>query len=406
MSPALANIGGAVIAAATIAAFGYAAYAWWRRDRVWPRAESRHWPILWILLIALLSRIWALGIGSWAAVHRLIAEYPNLSFMELWNRWDAPHYLDVARDGYQITGDPRFFIVFYPLYPWLTRAVAVVFGSEFWAAVMVSNTCFALACVILYRLFSLDMDGDSAGWAVLFLCFSPLSFFMSIPYTESLYLLLSVSFFYAARRGHWLWAGLAGYLAALSRNFGVLLLVPWAVYGIDKLRNKENTGWWGYAACFAMIPAGLFTYLLVNQVVTGDWFTFLVYQKEHWYNQFGFFGANVMHQFDWIIGGNWNDISTVFGPNLVAFIFSLGVLACGIKRVPGAYLAYGFVYLIVAYSPTWLLSGGRYMMVLFPLWGILALTVKTKRARFALLAVLMVLLAYYSFLFARGASVL
>jgi Gpi18-like mannosyltransferase len=405
MNPTLIRIGGAVVAAATGGVGLYAAMIWWRRRhegrlRLW--SGEKIWPVLWVLAIVFISRLWAFSLGAIGAAHMDGAQ----TFAELWNRWDAPHYLDIARDGYQVTGDARYFIVFYPLYPWAVRAVSYITGNGFWAGMIVSNACLAAACVLLYRLFCMDMDGESAGWAIVFLCFSPLAFFMSIPYTESLFLLLSVCFFYAARRGRWLWAGVAGLLAALTRNFGILLLVPLVVFGIDKYRRKMRGGWWRWAICFLMILAGLFGYLLTNKVVTGDWWTFLSYQKEHWSNSFGFFGANVMRQFDWLASRSFRDIITVFGPNAAAFILSLGLIAYGVKRVPGAYLAYAIVYLAVAYSPTWLLSGGRYMTVVFPLWGILAATVTRKKTRFALLAVFEVLLGYYSFLFAMGWAVL
>lgn len=408
MSPLLVEAGGILIAAATLGVAVYAAAVWWRThdDPLGGQDTHRKWPLLWVLGIVLLSRLWTLGAGSAGAYLHIRGDWPQITFPELWNRWDAPHYLDIARDGYQTEGDPRYFIVFYPLYPWLVRGAGWVFGDMFWAAMAVSNACFFAACVLLYRLFRMDMDADSAGWGVVYLCFSPLAFFMSIPYTESLYLLLTVAFFYAAKKEKWLWAGVTGFLAAMSRNFGVLLLVPLTVFAIEKWRRREKRGWWGIAACFLLIPAGLFSYLCVNKVITGDWFTFMDYQKEHWYNTFGFFGENLMHHIERIFSGPWNDIVTVFLPNVAAFLFSLGMLLYGVRKVPGAYLAYGIVYLIVAYSPTWLLSGGRYMMVLFPLWGILALAVKGKRRRFALLAVQGAVSLVYSMLFAMGRSVL
>jgi len=408
MSPLLFKAGGALVAAVTVGVGVYAAALWWRTHDTPLREDSpvREWPVLWILAVVLLSRLWVLGIGSVGGLEILKAEWPGLRFINLWSRWDAPHYLDIARNGYQITGEARYFIVFYPLYPWLVRAVGWVTGDVFWAAMILSNACLAAACVLLYRLFRMDMDGDSAGWGIVFLCFSPLSFFLSIPYTESLYLLLTVCFFYSARKGQWLWAGIAGCLAAMSRNFGVLLLVPLAVYGIERWRRRERNGWWGFAACCVLIPAGSFEYLAVNQVITGDWWTFMEYQKEHWFNEFGFFGTNFMHSVGRFFTDDWAHIKTVFLPNVAAYAGSLGLLAYGAGKVPGAYLAYGIAYLIVAYSPTWLLSGGRYMLVLFPLWGILALAAKGTRRRIAVLAVLAVLSLYYGLLYATGHTVM
>src|SRR5881397_702709 len=47
-------------------------------------------------------------------------------WLTIWNRWDATHYIDLAQNGYQTTGDAKYWIIFYPLFPWLIRIVAVV----------------------------------------------------------------------------------------------------------------------------------------------------------------------------------------------------------------------------------------------------------------------------------------
>src|SRR5688500_13933486 len=45
-------------------------------------------------------------------------------WLAVWTRWDAPHYLDIARMGYVSEGVEARWIVFYPLYPWLVRAAS------------------------------------------------------------------------------------------------------------------------------------------------------------------------------------------------------------------------------------------------------------------------------------------
>src|SRR5215207_1022575 len=47
-------------------------------------------------------------------------------WLAIWNRWDAPHYLDIARMGYVAEGVEARWIVFFPLYPWLVRAASWV----------------------------------------------------------------------------------------------------------------------------------------------------------------------------------------------------------------------------------------------------------------------------------------
>ena len=51
-------------------------------------------------------------------------------WLAIWNRWDAPHYLDIARMGYVAEGVESRWIVFFPLYPWLVRAASVVLRDE------------------------------------------------------------------------------------------------------------------------------------------------------------------------------------------------------------------------------------------------------------------------------------
>lgn len=55
-------------------------------------------------------------------------------WLEIWNRWDGPHYLDIARDGYVTQGDQRNWIVFYPLYPWAIRLFTLVLPNPLLSA--------------------------------------------------------------------------------------------------------------------------------------------------------------------------------------------------------------------------------------------------------------------------------
>jgi hypothetical protein len=72
----------------------------------------------------------------------------------------------------------------------------------------------------------LDYDQGVARRTTLFLLGSPLGFAFLLPYTESLLLLCIVGAFYAARQGRWWLAGLAGAGAALTKQPGVIVLLP------------------------------------------------------------------------------------------------------------------------------------------------------------------------------------
>jgi hypothetical protein len=151
-----------------------------------------------------------------------------------WTHWDGAWFLRIASNGYTRPASPAFF----PLYPLLVRGLGFVFGGNLViAAVALSLTAYALAMVTLYRLTAAEIDRHTALWTVIFISAFPAALFFQAAYSESLFLLFTSVALLAARRGRWLWAGLAGLLATLTRNAGVVLLVPLAWLWWDQWRG-------------------------------------------------------------------------------------------------------------------------------------------------------------------------
>src|SRR5207244_4101387 len=119
---------------------------------------------------------------------------------------------------------------------------------------------------------------------VLLLAFAPVAFFFSAPYTESLFLVLSVGAFLAARTGRWALAGLAAGAASGTRSTGALLLLPLLIlylYGprADRESPPARPGWrtliprhpvrpdilW-----LALAPVGIVAFSLYLRESTGD----------------------------------------------------------------------------------------------------------------------------------------
>ncbi len=140
-------------------------------------------------------------------------------------RWDAVWYLSIAQGGYADSADGAK-AAFYPLYPLLTKALGWFVGSTLVAGMLISLACFFGALVLLHKLAALELGERGARHTLLLVAFFPAAFFFSAVYAESLFLLLSVAAVLAARRGLWMWAGVAAALAALTRNSGAVLLVP------------------------------------------------------------------------------------------------------------------------------------------------------------------------------------
>ncbi|MEA2457299.1 MAG: hypothetical protein QOC95_271, partial [Thermoleophilaceae bacterium] len=145
--------------------------------------------------------------------------------------WDALWYLQIAQHGYMPTTlatTPGSTVAFFPAYPSVVHVVAGFGGAAVTlvAATLVSLAAFFAALVVFQRLVTLELGQRFARPALLLLAFFPVSFFFSAPYTESLFLLLSVGAFYAARTGRWAAAGVLAAVASGTRNSGVLLILP------------------------------------------------------------------------------------------------------------------------------------------------------------------------------------
>ena len=207
-----------------------------------------------------------------------------------WNRWDAPHYLDLAIWGYMAvdpgvsptygqTGDMDLMIVFYPLLPAAIAAVRLAV-PDLVAPILVSTVALAAAVLLLYRVVATELGAVVARRAVIFLLIFPTAYFLHIGYTESLFLALVCGSFLAARSRHWGSAGAAGALAALTRVNG-LVLIPslvadaWIEWGAER-RWRAAWGWIG------LVAVGFGGYLLVNQLVYGSPVAFLEVQRDHW----------------------------------------------------------------------------------------------------------------------------
>lgn len=309
----------------------------------------------------------------------------------MWNKWDAGHLLKIAEHGYVAEGEMRFFIVFFPFYPLMVRLFTLFTRNYVWAGFLVSHLSLILGCYYLFKLVNLDRDEKTAWRAVKFLLVFPQSFFLNIVYTDSLFLATSILCFYYLRRQRWLWAGFYGCLAAFTRNFGILLLLPAVMeyvkqrQVIRKLREKEFkillkefVSAKGYG--ILLIAVGLIMYLIINKAVTGDWFAFLKYQSEHWHNNFGFFGENIKNYVQNSLSWKPSQRLTLWIPEVLGIFLVIGLIFYSFGKISLSYIAYMLVYIFVCSSSTWLISGFRYIVSLFPVYLILAIALRHKIA--------------------------
>ncbi len=317
--------------------------------------------------------------------------------MEMWNRWDAVHYLSLAEFGYVAEGERRFSLVFYPLYPWLVRAVAFLARDYFAAALVVSGFASLAAALLLRRLAQIDHAASVARQAVWFLLIFPTSYFLHIGYTESLFLALVLGSLLAARTNHWAAAGLLGALACLTRVNGLmlgptLLMEAWLQYRAAR-RIEWRWLWMG------AVPLGFVGYLALNYHVTGNPFAFSPIMEEHWYKTFTPPWVGIYDV--WL---RTPGINLTEGLLELAFIILgfVGTVWCWVRLSPTYGVWMSLNWLLIN-STSFVVSVPRYTLTLFPLFILFArLAQKWPIAGRLLSVVSLFLLALYVTKFAYG----
>lgn len=144
-------------------------------------------------------------------------------------RWDAGWYLGVVEHGYtyrlEVAANN---IRFYPLYPLLTRLLWRMGVPLVLAGIVVSLASLLGALLLAGDLLAERSGAESVIPGLATLLMFPTAFYYAAYYTESLFLLTTVAAFWAARRGRWVLAALAGAAASLTRLNGLLIVVPMA----------------------------------------------------------------------------------------------------------------------------------------------------------------------------------
>lgn len=369
------------------------------RDRLarLPDREGRaNWRQVMLLVGAafLLSRLLMLAGGAfWAWRNGEFSLYMH-NLESYWTRWDADHYVGLIQNWYMNEGDPRFHIVFFPLYPAVGRLLYFARLSATASALLVSNLAFFGCGIVMYRLTELTYGRKAGARAALLLMFSPLSLFCSIPYTESVFLLTTLAAVYFARRQMFVLAVLLGALSANARMLGMATAIP---IFYEMLRAEKGGILRRYAlSVLKVLPvsAGLLLYLLLNDAVTGDPLRFMTYQSEHWSQNFGSLFNTVCYSLRYAV--DFNPESYRFGvwiPQLIAIFGTLAILLAAIRRMHPGDAGYAVIYLYAAVAPTWLLSGPRYLTALYALYPALAVLFRRRDAFGALLALSAILCA-------------
>jgi Gpi18-like mannosyltransferase len=295
-------------------------------------------------------------------------------FVNMWARWDAGWYLDVAKNGYRFLPGEQSNVAFFPLYPYVVRLVhgAVRLpGDAGWllVGIIVSNAAFFVALIYLYRLIRLDYDQRTAARAVVYLCVFPTTLFLSAVYSESLFLALVVTAFYYARAARWLATGVLAAAATLCRPAGLLLVVP---LGFEYLSQREFQWRRIRADCGALIlpPLALAGHLAVLRWRFGSWDVISKAEAIEGWNRSLTLPWNTLLYSLYHIGSSVG-YHGAFEFFFTTILIALAIFAC--FRLRPSYAIYSIVSLWFITSWGDLKSAPRFGLVIFPIMILLAL---------------------------------
>ncbi len=342
--------------------------------------------------VIVIAELAAVIIGQRAGTH--VQESSNL-LLNVWGRWDAVHYLDIATQGYQGTD-----MAFFPLFPMLIRILGDLIGNHLVAGIVIANASFFFALLYLYKLLEHEYDRSVARRAIFYVSIFPSAFFFSAVYTESLFFMLTVASFYYMRSHRWWLAGIIGFFAAMTRVEGVLLVVPFAMewYWQHQGDLKDRRSLTDLLAA-GLIPLGLAIYMAYLWVLRADPLYFSHVQT-NWNRHFAPPWVSVINAFEKI--GHATQGQTIANQSLeiVFTAIMIAVLLAGWRQLRPSYIAYMALSVLIPMSTSSLMSMPRFALVLFPMFAILARWGERPAVNNLIVALSLPLLGLFTVLFA------
>ena len=356
------------------------------------------WPDRQTVAFVLVMKLFLLAFGAvvYAVMSNQSAPFPY-GWLERWNQWDGPHYIDIARDGYVDqdlhSKDQRLWIVFYPLYPWAIRLGAIVVRDYLVSAHLVTLAGAVATALVFQRLAELDYERRAARAAVFFMFVFPTAYFFHVVYTESLFMALMLGCVLAARGRRWAAAGALGALASMTRVNGLLLVPVMAVEAFPQYRREGRR----LRREWLWIPlagAGFLVYLFLNYrvqiddpVCRQDPFCFQKVLGQYWGKKLAWPWVGIKHTMEWM----WNPspmLSQVVGTQeLIFIVLGLVFTVWCWRRLRPSYSVWMTLNWLLVTSTSAIQSTPRYVLGFFPMFLLVAELALKRPLVGALLAV-------------------
>jgi len=312
----------------------------------------------------------------------------------LHSKWDSSWYLDIAQNSYSFKGPEKLSnIVFFPLYPFLIRTTSFLTGGNFILAGWILSCLFLLLALFYFLKLVKEFHPEINPYLpLILLLIFPTAFFLNAIYTESLFLFLSLATFYYGLKKKFLCGGIFGLLSSLTRVTGILLFIPllWEYLKNYNFNLKRSLNL--KILPLFLIPLGTLTFFLYHYLKFGDFLLF--FKVENWWGRV--FALNKDH---FLLFGNPAIVNFLL--DIFFAIFVLIVIYLVFKNLRISYGLYMLATIAIILSTGTLMSFGRYILTLFPIY-ILGASIKNQYLQQAWIFVSVLLLAMYITLFVNN----
>lgn len=154
--------------------------------------------------------------------------------------------------------------MFYPLYPGLTHLFAFLIGKNYILSALLVSSLSCIAYLAGFNFLTVELFGaDIAKWSIFALLCYPMTVFLIAPYSESLYLALTIWMFLAAKKQKWFLVGILGFASGLTRGPAMLSsLALLTLLFAQKIKGTKNSSsilsWKAFSALSPVAGGGLF----------------------------------------------------------------------------------------------------------------------------------------------------
>ncbi len=388
-------------------------------------------PVLTFLGIFAIWRVVLFAIGAWLApwlsyqpsfpyAYDLLPLYGLPQWLYSWANFDGIHYLTIAEKGYIGTG---LIQAFFPGFPFLMIAFNWLTANSLVSGLLVANLSLMAVLPLWFFLVKHDYGKDAAKMSLALWLLFPTAFFLGAVYSESLFMVLVLGSFLAARTQRWWLAGILVALASATRVVGVLLVPALLLElllqesALEKGRitlAKLKTGIWSVVSkkksAVLWILAGMVGLIAYMIFLNGEFHDPLYFL--HVQSEFGAGRQETLVTYPQVVWRYFKILVTyrpfdlkyyAFVQEAVVGVLGLVCLLWSVRSVRWSYALFALGAFLVPTVTGTFSSVPRYYLVCFPFFIWLALRMKTRRwLMWSYLLVSSLLLILNTVLFIQG----